>query len=152
MVKYRGKNSTTRTQPPSPSRIASKKTSLGYVNIGLPSQYNVDDDDDDGLDWSIGGSGVRTVEEEFRLYAFGTLTDFEVLDTDLLKFWEVRYHSLDYDLNKFLPHSLDVTNSRQSFPSQWTTSLFRHHRFRLNAHFLLWLKVTHLVETASAPF
>ena len=97
MVKYRGKNSTTHTQPPSSSQITLKKTSLGYVNISLPSQYNVDDNDNDGLDWYIGGPGVWTVEEEFCLYAFGALTDFEVLDTDLLKFWEVHYHSLDYD-------------------------------------------------------
>ena len=152
MVKYHGKNSTTCTQPPSPSQIVLKKTSLGYVNISLPSQYNVDDDNDNGLDWSIGGSGVQTVEEEVCLYAFRALTDFEVLDMDLLKFWEVRYHSLDYNLNKFLPHSLDVMNSRQSFPSQWTISLFRHYQFWLNTHFLLWLKLTHLIETASAPF
>ena len=97
MVKYCGKNSTTHPQPPSPFRIALKKTSLGYINIGLSSQYNVDDDDDDSLDWSIGGSGVQTVEEEFCLYAFGALTDFKVLDMDLLKFWEVHYHLLHYD-------------------------------------------------------
>ena len=100
MMKYCGKNSTTCTQPPSSFQIISKKTPLGYINISLSFQYNVDDDDDDdddGLDWSIGESGVWTVEEEFCLYVFRALTDFEVLDTDLLKFWEVYYHSLDYN-------------------------------------------------------
>jgi hypothetical protein len=92
MRKYRARNSATCPRPASRSRIASKKTTLGYVNIGLPSQYSVDDDDD--LNWSTRGSGIRTVEEEYRLYAFGALSDFDTLDTDLLKFWEVRHQLL----------------------------------------------------------
>ena len=55
-------------------------------------------------------------------------------------------------LNNSLPHSLNMTNSQQSFSSPWITSPYRHHWFQLNTHFLLQLKPTHLIKTASAPF
>jgi hypothetical protein len=91
MKKYREKrnNSSDNTRAAS-SQTAPKVTAIGYINLGLPSEYNVDDDD---MLWPSGESGGQTVEEEYRSYAFGARAEGEFLGVDLLKFWEVCRHS-----------------------------------------------------------
>jgi hypothetical protein len=71
------------------------KTTLGYVNLGLPSRLTLDSDDENGLNWAQANSGLDTdtqsVDQEYSAYAFGALTK---LDVDILKFWEVRDPSI----------------------------------------------------------
>jgi hypothetical protein len=60
------------------------KTSLGYVNLGLPSNLNIDDDDD--LNWDDNNKEILSLEAEYQGYAFGSRPG---IDTDLLLYWEV---------------------------------------------------------------
>jgi hypothetical protein len=60
------------------------KTSLRYVNLGLPSHLTLDDDNE--LNWADNSIDTQSVDQEYSAYAFGTLAK---LDIDLLKFWEV---------------------------------------------------------------
>lgn len=87
MEKYRLKlngNDSVPNIPNLPSR-AKDKTALGYVNLGLPSNLNLTDDNE--LDWAETSFDTQSVEEEYRSYGFGVLTK---LDVNILKFWEVR--------------------------------------------------------------
>jgi hypothetical protein len=59
------------------------KTFLGYVNLGLPSNLNLDDD---GMNWAESSSATQSVDQEYTAYGFGAPTK---LDVDILKFWEV---------------------------------------------------------------
>jgi hypothetical protein len=64
-----------------------KKTRLGYVNLGLPSNFNLTDDNLNELGWGETSFNTQSVDEEYHSYGFGVLTK---LDVDILKFWEVR--------------------------------------------------------------
>lgn len=86
MEKYRLKNENNgsvlaNVTPTPPSK---EKTALGYVNLGLPSNLNLTDDNE--LDWAETSFDTQSVEEEYRSYGFGVLTK---LDVNILKFWEV---------------------------------------------------------------
>jgi len=59
------------------------KTSLGYVNLGLPLHLTLDNNE---LNWADNSLDTQSVDQEYSAYAFGTLAK---LDTDILKFWEV---------------------------------------------------------------
>jgi hypothetical protein len=61
-----------------------KKTTLGYVNLGLPSNFNLTDDNE--LGWGETSLDTQSVDEEYHSYGYGVLTK---LDVDILKFWEV---------------------------------------------------------------
>jgi hypothetical protein len=65
------------------------KTSLGYVNLGLPSHLTLDNDNE--LNWADNSLDTQSVDQEYSTYAFGTLAK---LDIDILKFWEVRDPSI----------------------------------------------------------
>ena len=65
------------------------KTLLRYVNLGLPSHLTLDDDNK--LNWTDNSLDTQSVDQEYSAYAFGTLAK---LDTDILKFWEVRDPSI----------------------------------------------------------
>jgi hypothetical protein len=70
--------------PPGPGLPG--KTSLGYINLGLPSRLTLDDDDE-GLNWATNSSlDTQSVDQEYSAYAFGTLAK---IDVDILQFWEV---------------------------------------------------------------
>lgn len=71
-----------------PTNQDPQRTTLGWVNLGLPSAD--DDDDDDEMLWQSLRSGIQTVEQEYRSYAFGTLSGSVTLDADIVAFWEVR--------------------------------------------------------------
>ena len=88
MEKYRLKLNTNDGVPHStvlPTPPPKEKTSLGYVNLGLPSNLNLTDDDE--LGWAETSFDTQSVDEEYRCYSFGALTR---LDVNILKFWEVR--------------------------------------------------------------
>ena len=88
MEKYRRKLNEQNAAPA--QAIAPRtKTSLGYVNLGLPSHLTLDDDNE--LNWADRSVDTQSVDQEYSAYAFGTLAK---LDTDLLKFWEVRDSSI----------------------------------------------------------
>jgi hypothetical protein len=78
-------------QSAAPARAISPrtKTSLGYVNLGLPSHLTLDDDNE--LNWADNSLDTQSVDQEYSTYAFGTLAK---LDTDILKFWEVHDPSI----------------------------------------------------------
>ena len=61
-----------------------EKTALGYVNLGLPSNLNLTDDNE--LDWVETSFDTQSVEQEYHSYGYGVLTK---LDVNMLKFWEV---------------------------------------------------------------
>ena len=84
MEKYRRKLNE-QSAMPAPAVAPRTKTSLGYVNLGLPSRLTLDDDDE--LNWADNSLDPQSVDQEYSAYAFGALAK---LDTDILKFWEVR--------------------------------------------------------------
>jgi hypothetical protein len=85
MEKYRRKLNEQSATPARLEAIAPHaKTSLGYVNLGLPSHLTLDDDNE--LNWADNNVDTQSVDQEYSAYTFGTLAK---LDTDLLKFWEV---------------------------------------------------------------
>lgn len=75
------------TGPPSPARApasTSRQSRLGYQLLGIPSDFNVLQDDN--LNWPNAGSGAA-LDREYKAYINGARTD---IDIDLPKFWEVR--------------------------------------------------------------
>ena len=77
------------TDSQSMSPAQPQKTSLGYVNAGLPmpslpSRYHIEDD----LSWQNKQGELKSVDEEFREYGYGSINGHD-LDMDLVKFWEV---------------------------------------------------------------
>lgn len=89
MEKYRRKLNE-QSAAPAQAIAPRAKTSLGYVNLGLPSHLTLDDDNE--LNWADSTSvDTQSVDQEYSAYTFGTLAK---LDTDLLKFWEVRDPSI----------------------------------------------------------
>lgn len=60
------------------------KTNLGYINLGLPSHLNIDDN---SLNWADTSMEDCSVKDEYSAYAFGVRSK---IDVNLLKFWEVR--------------------------------------------------------------
>jgi hypothetical protein len=67
-----------------PQAAPKKKTSLGYVNLSLPSNLNLTEEDE--LNWAETSFETQTVDAEYSAYSFGVLTK---LDVNILKFWEV---------------------------------------------------------------
>ena len=68
---------------PSSRTLVAPKTNLGYINLGLPSHLNVDDD---SLNWADTSMEHRSALDEYRAYGFGVRSR---IDVNLLKFWEV---------------------------------------------------------------
>lgn len=82
-------NNSVPTVDVSSTHAPKERTTLGYVNLGLPSNLNLIDDDE--LDWASTSSDRQSVDEEYHSYGYGVLTK---LDVDILKFWEVHESSL----------------------------------------------------------
>ena len=59
------------------------KTNLGYINLGLPSHLNIEDN---SLNWADTSMEHCSVMNEYSTYAFGVRLK---IDVNLLKFWEV---------------------------------------------------------------
>jgi hypothetical protein len=59
-------------------------SSLGYVNLGLPSRLNVDDEND--MNWVEASGEGQSVVEEFNSYDHSKRTP---MDQDLLSYWGV---------------------------------------------------------------
>lgn len=59
-------------------------TSLGYANLGLPSQLTVDEEND--MNWPEISLEGQSVDEEFKSYNSSKRT---AIDQDLLSYWEV---------------------------------------------------------------
>lgn len=71
------------TTPANPEQSVKKtKTQIGYVNLGLPSRFNVADE----LNWAGSRTQASSIDEEYRKYVTGTLTE---MDINLVKYWEV---------------------------------------------------------------
>jgi hypothetical protein len=71
--------------PGSPAPAADPSlTSLGYANLGLPSQLNVDDEDE--MNWPEASVEGQSIEEEFNTYDHSMWTH---MDQDLLSYWGV---------------------------------------------------------------
>jgi len=69
--------------PGQTTSLSTKKTALGYVNLGLPSHFDIDDNE---MNWSDNSLNMQNVEQEYYPYVLGNKS---WLDVDLLKFWEV---------------------------------------------------------------
>jgi hypothetical protein len=69
---------------PTTSSPGSSMTSLGYVNLGLPSRLNISDDDD--MNWPEDSAEGQSVDEEFSAY---DTTKRAPLNQDLLRYWGV---------------------------------------------------------------
>jgi hypothetical protein len=67
-----------------PTPPPKEKTVLGYVNLGLPS--NLDLTDDNELGWAETSFDTQSMDEEYHSHSFGMLMK---LDVNILKFWEV---------------------------------------------------------------
>jgi hypothetical protein len=80
------------------------KTALGYVNLGLPSNLNLGDDNE--LNWAEKSFDTQSIDEEYRSYGFGVLTR---LDVDILKFWEVCLESPSTTQSFSGPGSISTT-------------------------------------------
>jgi hypothetical protein len=65
-----------------PDESGASRTSLGYVNLGLPAHLNIDDD----MNWADTSMEDRSVRDEYHAYSFGMRSK---MDINLLKFWEV---------------------------------------------------------------
>jgi hypothetical protein len=92
MATYRSRMPEPNTVPSGSTQQGSQATALGWVNLGLPpSAADDDDDDDEDMLWSSLGSGFQSVKQEYRSYAFGSPAGSFTLDSDIIKFWEVRY-------------------------------------------------------------
>lgn len=64
--------------------IPHRQTKIGYVNYGLPSCFNVDNDAD--LNWPNAAGETLSLEQEYQSYLKERLFP---MDTDLVKYWEV---------------------------------------------------------------
>jgi hypothetical protein len=84
MTEYRLKHSIG-VAPASSSPVAggSSMTSLGYVNLGLPSRLNVEETD---MNWDEASVEGQSVSEEFSAY---DLSKRAPIDQDLLVYWGV---------------------------------------------------------------
>lgn len=71
---------------PAPSTSASRLTDIGYINHGIPSEFNVMDEDD--MAWSETSVDIPSVDSEYKDYTRGARLR---MDTDLVKFWEVSF-------------------------------------------------------------
>src|ERR1700728_1819828 len=111
------------------------KTSLGYVNLGLPANLNLTEEDE--LNWVETSFETQTVDAEYSAYGFGVLTK---LDVNILKYWEVsksfsmtrRRHSLSH-----WQHLLRCTKRITRLYSQllWIIYLSKRHPSHVNVHF-----------------
>jgi hypothetical protein len=71
--------------PGSPAPAADPSlTSLKYANLGLPSQLNINDEDE--MNWLEASMEGQSVEEEFNTYDCSMQTH---MDQDLLSYWGV---------------------------------------------------------------
>lgn len=97
MYKYRS-----RIGPSSPARPAptARKTSLGYVKLGIPSKYNVLANDD--MNWNDNSVETPSVDKEYKAYVNGTRAR---IDVDLVKYWDVSdLYLLDLQLLSYKRH------------------------------------------------
>jgi hypothetical protein len=71
---------------PTPTPQRTSQTSLGYANLGLPSQLTVDEDND--MNWPEVSLEGQSVDEEYKSYNQSKRT---AIDQDLLSYWEVSH-------------------------------------------------------------
>jgi hypothetical protein len=67
-----------------PTPTSATPTSLGYVNLGLPSQLIIDDENN--MNWPEPSLEGQLVDKEFTSYNCSKWTR---IDQDLLSYWEV---------------------------------------------------------------
>jgi hypothetical protein len=86
MADYRLRHAIGVVQPTPVTSVTtgSSMTSLGYVNLGLPSRLNVDDEDD--MNWLEASVEGQSVDEEFTAYDHSKQAP---IDQDLLSYWGV---------------------------------------------------------------
>lgn len=81
---------------PLTSTSGPRRTALGYVNHGLPSDFNVVDDDD--MSWSEASIEIPPVDQEYKAYVRGARL---TMDIDLVNFWEVSFDACHFYLVLF---------------------------------------------------
>lgn len=119
MVEYRRRLSIDTVIPtPAPSATV-VPTALGYVNLGLPSELNVDDEDD--MSWPEPSMEGQSIDEEYSSY---NSTHRSKMDVDLLSYWEVRLPSFVIFPSKRKDRAAG-NYIQLSLPSQWTISQCR---------------------------
>ena len=64
--------------------LPKEKTALGYVNLSLPLNLNLTNNNE--LGWAETSFNAQSMDEEYDSYSFGVLMK---LDVNILKFWEV---------------------------------------------------------------
>ena len=77
-------SSQAQTSPVTGTGSGPSMTSLGYVNLGLPSRLNVDDEND--MNWFETSIEGQSVDEEFAAYDHSKRAP---IDQDLLVYWGV---------------------------------------------------------------
>lgn len=127
-----------------------EKTVLGYVNLGLPSNLNLTDDNE--LDWAETSFDTQSVDQEYHSYAYGVLTK---LDANILKFWEVRLnHPRQLSLHPWAHwkrlHRCIGRIIRPFLRLQWTIWLSKHRPSHVNVHFHLAQRPIQPAVTGSA--
>jgi len=98
------------------------------------------------------GQVYRPSRRNSACMAFSALSDFNLLDVDLLKFWEV-YHSLTASLNVSNEFFWDSCNERSSQPFlllPWIIYQSRHRQSLPSASSHHLLRLIHLVKIGSA--
>ncbi|RDB18681.1 hypothetical protein Hypma_014779 [Hypsizygus marmoreus] len=109
-----------------PERSKPKKTSVGWLNLGLALEFM----EDDNMSWGASNSGgPMTVDQEFRDYG-GHLSK---LDTDIVKFWEVHreeYLTVYAILLNFMAIKASAIPCKRAFSS--SAEMDRLHRNRIH--------------------
>lgn len=121
-----------------PESSKPKKTSTGWLNLGLASEFGAHED----LTWGASNSGESlSVDQEFRAYITGHLAKSDV---DILKFWEVSI-LLFLRCAGFKLFFFDRYMERHTLPStrsRWTSWPSKHRRSLAKECFLLAPKPT----------
>jgi hypothetical protein len=84
MSEYRARLGIGMVTAATPTPAQSTSTNLGYINLGLPSQLTIDDEND--MSWPEVSLEGLSVDEEFRTY---NSTKRTAINQDLLSYWEV---------------------------------------------------------------
>src|ERR1700688_2152828 len=82
MVEYRKRHGIGMVVPSAPATTS--RTALGYVNLGLPSELSIDDDD--SMNWPEVSMEGQSIDKEYNSYNH---TARSKMDVDLLLYWEV---------------------------------------------------------------
>ena len=69
--------------PGQTTSLSTRKTALSYVNLGLLSYFDIDNNE---LNWLDNSLNMQNVDQKYHTYVLGNKS---WLDVDLLKFWEV---------------------------------------------------------------